>query len=131
MVASFYAYGDIGVVKKAIIAESNIYNGEEDYFKSGDLETALPLALKVDQHDHVIQLLDIRKGITAEEDEQRKQGGYTASFEWFVYYFLDNLAPWEDGMALRRFLTIRGDELRSKHPDILDTLCKESPWACK
>jgi hypothetical protein len=121
LVASFYIYGDIGVVRKAIIANSNIYDNDKDYVDGSDLETALPLALNSDCHDRVIELLNVRQEVTAEEDKQK---GIETSFERFVYYFLRNLAHWKDDTAPRRFLALRKDELRTKYSVVLDTLCE-------
>ena len=54
-----------------------------------------------------------------------KREGMMTSFEWFMNWFIDNLAPWKDSKSLKRFLTLRGEEFSSKHPDVYETFCQE------
>jgi hypothetical protein len=123
LVTKFYINGNIEVVKEAII-EWKTFNAHY-YARDTDLENALPLALNNDNHDRVIGLLRIRQEITAESDKQCAQDRRQTSFELFVSSFLYHLSPWTDSMSLKRFLTIRGDEMRCKYPGIIDTLCQE------
>jgi hypothetical protein len=124
MVALFYVHGDIGVVREVILANSSIYD-MQSYVDDGDLETALPLTLNNDCHDRVISFLNVRQEVAAVKDEPLKQDGYITSFETFVYWFLRNLAPENDDMALRRFLAHCEDEFRTNHSDILDAFCQK------
>ena len=63
-------HGKMEVVKEAI-AGIRDYD-KENYIDDGDLEVALPLALKGDHHDRAIELFVVRQARTAEKDEQRQ-----------------------------------------------------------
>ena len=70
--------------------------------------------------------LQLEKKEPLKEDKQRKQQGEVTSFEYFVSYFFDDLAPWEkDAMPFKRFIVNHGEEFSTKYPVVYDTFCQE------
>ena len=124
MVSDFYLNGNMEVVE-GIIAKNPEYDNR-DYIHGGDLETALLSAFGQDHYStRVMDLFAARQERTAKEDEQSKQQGGWTSFEYFVDYFFDDLAPWEkDTMPLKRFIVNHGEEFSTKYPVVYDTFCQ-------
>lgn len=78
MVPGFFVHGSMEVVKE-VIAEIRDYD-TNIYIHDGDLEVALPLAFKEDEHGRAIELFVARQARTAKADKQGKQGRYMTSF---------------------------------------------------
>jgi len=119
MAPSFFVHGDI-VVVRGIIAGIRDYDTRA-FTYCGDLEVAIPLAMKEDYYDRVMDLLVARQARTAEND---KREGRTTSFEYFMYWFFRELTPEKDSKSLKQFLTLKGEELNSKHPIVYEIFCQ-------
>jgi len=114
MVPSFLVHGNMKVVKE-VIAEIR-YCDIQGYTDGGDLETAIPLALKEEHYDRAMDLFVARQERTAEEDG--------IDFEMFMHWFFEGIEPWEDSKSLKRFMTLQGEEFYNKHPTVYETFCQ-------
>jgi hypothetical protein len=119
MIPAFFVYGDRDVVEEAIAAESRFY-GDDYLIHDEDLKFAVSVAFKIDRHDRIIELLEIRRKATAKEDEWSEHVVKFTSFGAFLGNFFHNFVPVRGSVPLKRFLTFKEDEFKNRNPYLYD-----------
>lgn len=122
MFADFFAYGNMELAKK-VIAEFK--DGSNYHISCDHTIKAIIVTLNEDQHDRVIDFLKAVQERCIGEDEKREQLWERTLFEGFVRKFFNQLVPQKNSTPLKRFLTLRREELNTQHPIIFETICQE------
>ena len=81
------------------------------------------LSLNRDQRDRVIDILKTVQEVCAEEDGHRRRVKEIPNFEHFMDSFIVGLAPERNSIPIRRFLTLRREELNNGYRSILEVFC--------
>ena len=119
--ARFLVRGEMTLVREVIAEAKKDYFGS--YIHWRHIIDAIILALNEDQHDRVIDLLNAVQEVYADEDEQRRQANRILEFERFTEDFIEILVPEKNSLPLKRFLLLRGEDLKENYPMIFETFC--------
>jgi len=113
MVSGFLARGEMVVVRE-VIFETGLLE-TYDSGRCDRLYDAIALSLKEDRRERVAGLLEA----------VQERPAWRSEFDWFVNGFFVSYPPEKDGMPLKRFLTLYGEELSKRHPAIFEAICRE------
>ena len=86
--------------------------------KCDSIYDAIALSLKEDRYERVAGLFEAAQ----------ERPAWKNKFGWFVIGFFERYPPEKNSMPLKRFLSLHGEELNKKHPDIFKTICEELVW---
>ena len=117
MVPGFLAHGKMVLVRE-IIVESNLL--ETNWCGQCDsIYDAIALSLREGHNDRVVDLFEAAHGRPAKE---------TTALWWFVSGFFKRYNLEKDGVPLKRFITLHGEELNKRNPAIFEVFCEELVW---
>ena len=122
MLPSFLVQGSMELVRRAILEFRNM---DSDYYIFHDhICDAIILSIENDQHDRAINLLRLERERYATTDEQRRLTGKIPEFDMLLHDLSEKLVMKKDSAALKRFLTLRKEELNEGHPNIFEIMCQ-------
>ena len=113
---NFLEFGNLAFVKE-MFAGPKSKSAFKFFFTQGHLKEAIVWALKEDRHDRAIVLLKVVQEQCASGDAGREELDYDVSFGEFMKGIIENLAPEQDSLPIKRFFTLCGEELK-KYPAI-------------
>lgn len=121
ILANFLARGKMSIVNQMIIE----INDDASGFSLSDVRIieALVLAFNKNQHDRIISLFKSVEERHALEDEQRIQVGAIPEFELFMDKFIKRFVHEESSMPVKRFLTLRCEELKREFLRLFEVFC--------
>ena len=116
MVPGFLAHGEMVLVRKVIV-ETRLL---ETYGlgKCDSIYDAIALSLRGGHYGRAAGLFEAAHG---RPDRNNK-------FGWFVNGFFDKYPPENNSVPLKRVLSLHGEELNKRHPDICKFICGELVW---
>ena len=119
--ARFLVRGEMTLIREAIAEAKK--DSFESYIHWRHIICAIILALNEDQHDRVIDLLNAVQEVYSDEDEQLRQANRILEFERFIHDFIEMLVPEKNSMPLKRFLLLRGEDLKENYQTIFEIFC--------
>ena len=123
MLTSFLMHANMDLVKMAILECGDI--DSDDYINPDRIGDAIVLSLHKDNHDRAIALLEAVQGKFANVDDHNRENEDSSDFNDFMYDLFERHSPEKNDTPLKRFLTLRGEDLNEQHASVFETFCIE------